>query len=141
MATEAQTAKDVVRRYSEDGYNDANPAVIEETVADDVVVHGLPGVDGPVRGRDAYLEWAGDLLKAFPDMHGEIEALIAEENMAAVHWTMSGTQDGEFGDLPATGETFSMRALALFQFEDGKIAEKWYVADETSMLEQLGHMD
>ncbi|NEU58774.1 ester cyclase [Halorussus sp. MSC15.2] len=141
MATEVQSVKDVVRRYTEDGYNDANPAIIEETVAEDVVVHGLPGADGPVRGVDAYLEWAGELLKAIPDAHAEIEALLAEENMAAVHWTMSGTQEGELGDLPPTGEPFSMRALALFRFEDGQIAEKWYVADEVSMLEQLGLTD
>lgn len=94
-----------------------------------------------MRGVGAYLEWAGDLLKAIPDAHAEIEALLADENMAAVHWTMNGTQEGELGDLPPTGETFSMRALALFRLDDGQIAEKWFVADEVSMLEQLGHMD
>lgn len=130
--------KGVVRRYTDEGYNEANPAVIEETVTEDVVVHGLHGVDGAVRGRDAYLEWAGDLLKAIPDAHVDIEALIAEENLAAVHWTMSGTQRGELGDLPATGEDFRIRALAFFRLEDGKIAEKWYNADETGMMEQLG---
>lgn len=141
MATTDQTAKEVVRRYTEEGYNKGNPAVIEETVADDVVVHGLPGVDGAVRGRDEYLEWAGDLLKAIPDAHAEIEALIAEENLAAVHWTMSGTQEGELGDLPATGKELSIRALAFFRFENGKIAEKWYNADEASMMQQLGLAD
>ena len=141
MATTEQTAKDVVRQYTEEGYNEGNPAVIEETVADDVVVHGLHGVDGAVRGRDAYLEWAGDLLAAIPDAHAEIESLIAEENTAAVHWTISGTQEGELGDLPPTGEEFSMRALAFFRIEDGKIAEKWYTADEVDMMEQLGLMD
>jgi steroid delta-isomerase-like uncharacterized protein len=140
MAT-AQTAKDVVRRYTEEGYNKGDPEAIEETVADDVVVHGLHGVDGPVRGVDDYLEWAGDLIKAVPDAHAEIEALIAEENTAAVHWTISGTQEGELGDLPATGEEFSMRALAFFRIEDGKIAEKWYNPDEATMMEQLGVTD
>jgi hypothetical protein len=66
MATTDQTPKAVVRRYTEEGYNEGNPAVIEETMADDVVVHGLPGVDGPDRGIDAYLEWAGDLMEAIP---------------------------------------------------------------------------
>lgn len=141
MAIEARTAKEVVRRYTEEGYNEANPAVIEETVTEDVVVHGLHGVDGPVRGRDAYLDWAGDLIEAIPDAHVEIEALLAEDDIAAVHWTISGTQRGELGDLPATGEEVSMRALAVFRLGDGKITEKWYVADETSMLEQLGLMD
>ena len=118
-----------------------NPAVIEETMTDDVVVHGLLGVDGALWGIEAYLKWAGDLLRAVLDAHAEIEALLAEENMAAVHWTISGTQEGELGDFPATGEPFSVRALALFRLEDGQIAEKWYVADELDMMEQIGLMD
>lgn len=73
MATTDQTAKLVVRRYTEAGYNEGNPAVIEETVSDDVVVHGLPGVDGAVRGKDAYLKWAGNLLKAIPDAHARLK--------------------------------------------------------------------
>lgn len=141
MATADQTAKAVVRRYTEEGYNEGNPAAIKETVADDVVVHGLHGVDGPVSGIDAYLEWTDDLLKAVPDANVETEALIAEENTAAVHWTISGTQEGELGDLPATGEEFSMRALAFFRIEDGEITEKWYNPDETSMMQQLGLTD
>lgn len=141
MTATDQTPKAVIRRYTEEGYDEGNPAVIEETMADDVVVHGLHGVDGPVRGIDAYLEWAGDLLEAIPDASVETEALIAEGDVAAVHWTLSGTQEGELGDLPATGESFSMRALALFRFEDGKIAEKWYNPDEASMMRQLGLTD
>ncbi|APW98922.1 ester cyclase [Halobiforma lacisalsi AJ5] len=141
MATEPQTAKAVVRRYTEEGYNEENPAVIEETVADDVVVHGLHGVDGSLHGSDAYLEWAGDLFRAMPDAEVETEALIAEGDMAAVHWTISGTQEGQLGELPATGESFTMRALAFFRIEDGEIVEKWYNPDELSMLEQLGLAD
>lgn len=141
MATAEPSAKEVVRRYTEEGYNEGNPAVIEETLADDVVVYGLPGVDGPVRGIDAYLEWVGDLLKAIPDAHVDIESLIAEGDTAAVHWIIGGTQKGELGDIPATGEQFNVRALAFFRLEDGEIAEKWYTADEVAMLEQLGVMD
>lgn len=141
MATADQTPKAVVRRYTEEGYNEGNPAVLEETMTDDVVVHGLHGVDGPLRGLDAYLEWAGELLEAIPDAHADIEALIAEDNLAAVHWTMRGTPENELGDIPATGEEFSMRSLAFFRFEDGKIAEKWYNPDETSMRQQLGMTD
>lgn len=138
MTTAEPTAKEVVRRYTEEGYNEANPAVIEETVTDDVVVHGLHGTDGPVRGVEAYLDWAGDLLEAIPDAHAEIESLVAEGDTAAVHWTMQGTLKGELGDLPATGEEFSMRALAFVRLEDGRIAEKWYNADELGMMEQAG---
>lgn len=54
---------------------------------------------------------------------------------------MRGTQKGELGELPPTGKEFSMRALTFFRFEDGKIAEKWFNADETGMVQQLGLAD
>lgn len=141
MATIEETAKDVVRRYTEDGYNAADPEVIQETVADDVVVTGLPGTDGPVRGIEEYLKWASESLEAFPDFHGEIEELIAEGNTVAVAWTLSATQEGAFGDIPATGESYSVDAQAIIHVEDGQIAEKRFVMDEAGMLEQLGVMD
>jgi len=135
------TPKAVIRRYTDAGYNENNPAVIEETVTDDVVVHGLPGIEDTVRGVDAYLDWAGDVIRAIPDADVEIESLLSEDDMVAVHWTMSGTMEDDLGDIPATGETFDVRALAIFRIEDGQIAEKWYNVDEVGMMEQLGLRD
>lgn len=141
MATTEETAKDVVRRYTEEGYNSADAEVIQDTVADDVVVTGLPGTDGPIEGIEAYLNWASEMLETFPDFHGEIEDLIAEGDTVAVAWTLSATQEGAFGDIPATGESFSVDAQATMHIEDGQIAEKRFVMDELKMLEQLGVMD
>lgn len=141
MATTEETAKDVIRRYTEDGYNSADAEVLQETVADDVVVTGLPGTDGPVEGIEAYLDWASEMLETFPDFHGEVEELIAEGDTVAVAWTISATQEGAFGDIPATGESFSVDAQATIDIEDGQIAQKRFVIDELGMLEQLGVME
>ncbi|WP_327051985.1 ester cyclase [Halomicrococcus gelatinilyticus] len=93
----------VVRRYTDAGYNENNPAIIEETVADDVVVHGLHGVDAPVRGVAAYVDRAGDLLKAIPDAHAEIESLLSEDDTVAVHRTKGGTMEGDRRDVRRPG--------------------------------------
>ena len=44
--SESTTERDhetVVRRYVEEGYNEKDPAVLRETMTEDVVVHGLFG--------------------------------------------------------------------------------------------------
>jgi steroid delta-isomerase-like uncharacterized protein len=141
MATTDETTKDLVRRYTEQGYNRANTDVIRETVADDVVATGLPQTDGPVQGIDEYLGWASMTFETFPDLHIELDELVAEGNTAAVGWTIGATQEGPLGDIPATGESFSIDAQAIFRIEDGQIVEKRFVMDELGMLEQLGVME
>lgn len=141
MATVEETAKEIVQRYTDEGYNQANPEVIADCVAEDVIMHGLHGVEGPLQGREAYLEWGAELLKAVPDAHVETDDLIVDGNKVAALWTISGTQEGELAGIPATGKSFEMEALSLFRIEDGVIAEKWYRPDELGMLQQLGVMD
>lgn len=141
MATTGEPTKDTVRQYTEEGYNEADTDVIRETVADDVVVTGLPQTDGPVEGIDEYLGWASTMFETFPDVHIEMEELVAEGSTAAVGWKISATQEGPLGDIPATGESYSVDAQAIMQIEDGQIVEKRFVMDELGMLEQLGVME
>lgn len=138
MATVEKSVKEIVHRYTDEGYNDANTDAIADCVAEDVIVHGLPGVDGSLQGRDAYLEWAEEGMKGVPDLHLETEDLLAEENKAAVRWTVTGTQEGTVGELPATGESFEYEAFAIVRIEDDVIVEKWYRPDELGMMQQLG---
>lgn len=141
MATTEETGKNVTRRYIKDGYNSADPEVIQETVADDVVVTGLPETDEPVEGIEAYLNWAAEMLETFPDIHFEIKELVAEGDTVAAGLRASATQEGTFGDIPATGESFSVNAQAIIHIDDGQIAEKQFIMDELGMLEQLGVME
>ena len=44
---------------------------------------------------------------AFPDYHEEVHELIAESDRVVLHLTISGTQQGQWGPLPATGKRAS----------------------------------
>jgi len=128
----------VVRRYVEEGYNEKDPAVLQETMTEDVVVHGLVGRDGPVEGLDAYTEYAGELMGAFPDVHGEIHEVVTSGDRVTARWTLAGTHEGPMFGIEPTGESIEVDGMALFRMEDGKIAEKRYRQDDLGMLEQLG---
>lgn len=127
----------IVQRYVE-GYNQKDIDVLDETVTDDIVVHGLIGADGPVRGIDAYKEWAGQMLNGLPDAKIEIQDTFTVDDRVAARWTVRGTHDGDLFGIPPTGEATEVTGLALFRIEDGKIAEKWYQQDDLRLLQQIG---
>jgi steroid delta-isomerase-like uncharacterized protein len=128
----------VVRRYVEEGYNEKDPAVLRETMTEDVVAYGLVGRDGPVEGLDAYTEYAAELMGAFPDVTGEVHETIASGDRVTARWTIAGTHEGPLFGVEPTGESIEVEGIALFRMDDGKIAEKRYRQDDLGMLEQLG---
>lgn len=136
-ATADQTHKEAVRAFI-DAYNAHDLDEIGETISENFVAHGLPGIDGDVRGRDAYLDWVRATFEAFPDKRTEIEDLLAEGDMVAARWRSKATHRGPFGDVPATGRKWDAEALALVRIEDEKLAEMWFQPDQLGMLQQLG---
>jgi predicted ester cyclase len=82
---------------------------------------------------------------AFPDLHYTVEALLAEDDQVAGHFTLSGTQHGPlrlwaWPMLPVTGKHFTVKQMHLFRLRDGMFVEHWAVRDDLGMLEQLGHV-
>ena len=51
---------------------------------------------------------------------------------------MTGTNLGDFPDLPATGRTISIRGVSLTQLEEGRIATQRDYYDGYVLLTQLG---
>lgn len=140
MATAERTSKATIDRYFE-GYNESDPDRIAAVLAEDMTAHGLPGVDGPVGGREAYLGWAAGIAEVFPDLQLTVEDEVIQGDKVAVRMTVSGTQEGEFEGLPPTGTHVEVPAFKLFHLEDDRIAEFWYLGDGLGMLEQLGALD
>lgn len=138
MATAEQTPKEIVQRWINDGYNAGDLDVLRESVTEDVVFHGQPGVEGALEGREEYLDWAGGIAKALPDQKIEIHEMVSEGDRVAARVTLTATHEGPLGDIPPTGESFEVDALALIHTEDGQIAEKWFRLDELGMMRQLG---
>lgn len=132
--------KQVIERYLE-GFNEQDLDALSETVAEDVVVHGLVGVDGDVNGIEEYAEWGMEMNTGIPDGHIELEDFFVAGDKVAARWTLSGTHANELFGLPATDQSFEIAGLAIFRMEDGQIAEKWYQQDDLGMLQQTGIVD
>ncbi|MEV0385851.1 ester cyclase [Nonomuraea sp. NPDC050643] len=90
-----------------------------------------PG-QGP--GPEGYKALFAEMRTAFPDLHVEIEHLIATED----EHTISGTHLGDLMGHPATGKKVGFRGMQISRFADGKPVERWGSSDQLGMLGRLG---
>lgn len=132
------TTKEAVDRYVE-ALNSHDPEALGESVTADMVSHGVFGVDGPIHGRDNYVEAISGFFEALPDLTFDVSTVIAEGDVAAAQWSVTGTQEGSLGEeIPPTGNEVRVDANAIFRVGDGKVAEKWYRMDDLGFLQQIG---
>ena len=92
-------------------------------------------------GGSGYLSVVEFMRKSFSDIHWEIVDMAAEEDKVAVSWTCSGTHDGDFLGLPATGKKFEFSCMNFYYFNDeGKIINDVAAKGLIGLLEALGMM-
>ena len=53
-------------------------------------------------------------------------------------YTVSGTHQGEFFGVGATGERITMSGIMIDRLEDGKMVEEWPEYDLLGVMRQLG---
>ena len=90
-----------------------------------------PGLQGV---KDSFNEFR----RSFSDSRMEIEELIAEGDRVVSRATMYGRHTGDFNGLPPTGKEVSLPLIDIFGFSGGKITEHWGLADNDTLLGQLG---
>ena len=92
-------------------------------------------------GGSGYLSVVEFMRKSFSDIHWEIVDMTAEDNKVAVSWICSGTHDGDFIGLPATGKKFEFSCMNFYYFNDeGKIINDVAAKGLIGLLEALGMM-
>ncbi len=117
-------------------FNDGAIADMDRLFTIDVVDHApWPGQTADVAGFKAGL---AEMRASFPDFHMSVERTVIQGDLVAVHFTISGTQLGEFMGTPASSKTFEIEAMDILRMTDGRIAEHWGVIDEAGMAAQLG---
>jgi steroid delta-isomerase-like uncharacterized protein len=129
--------KELLRKAVEEVWNKGNFDNMKEMVSDDFVIHfSRPGEE--LRGPENVKQFYSSLREAFPDLHFEILNQVAEEDKVVTHWTASGTHQGEFKGIPATGNKVTFTAMDIDRIVDGKAVECWSNVDELSLMQQLG---
>ena len=127
--------KEIVRQvYGAVGRGDFD--ALADLIADDVVEHEeFPGLEP---NKEGVLQFFRYLRSAFPDLIMTAHDMAAEGDKVFVRGPMAGTHQGEFMEIPATGNRIEVPMADFLRIEDGKVAEHWGVTDVASMMEQLG---
>jgi predicted ester cyclase len=118
------------RRAIDEGWNNGNLAAIDELFAPDFVEHqagiapGRQGVKGSIQA----------LRTAFPDLRLEVEE--GDTVWFRIHAT--GTHDGQFMGMPATGRRIDITVIDIARVVDGRLVEHWGVADRFTVAQQIG---
>jgi len=128
-ATTTRTIYDQINSGDIDGFG--------EHLADDVVEHEeLPGLEPTKAG---VLDFFRGLRAAFPDLHMEVQDLIADDGKVVARVVVTGTQEGEFFGVPASGRHVEVDLIDIMRFDaSGHVCEHWGVTDTLSLMQQIG---
>ena len=112
-----------------------DPSMADEIVAADYYNHDAPDPSASIEGVKA----TATLMKnALPDAQANIEFQVAEGDKVVNHYKWTGTHQGEFLGVPATGKQVSWTITTTFRIADGKIHEAWANWDQWGLMQQFG---
>ena len=64
--------------------------------------------------------------------------MLARANRVTVQWTFSGTHQGEFMGVAATGKKVTNSGISILTFAKGKIVDTYAMWDPLNLWSQLG---
>lgn len=88
-------------------------------------------------GPQAFLDFYSGVRSAFPDTRYEVDDLIAADDRVVVRWRLLGTHEGNFGNIPPTGRSITLKGIAIYRVMAGKLMERWVVYDLQGLIAQI----
>lgn len=111
-------AREFVRNHFEEFVNKKNVQIGNVNLAANFVDHGADVPPGMLPGPAGAMQYVSGALKKFPDLHVQIEDMIAEDDKVVVrnHWTAT---DGQ------SGKKVEFRGIVIWRIAKRKIVERW----------------
>ena len=119
-----------------EAFNAGDTERLLAVVAPDIVMH-YAEMPEPLAGRETWQQGYELMKRAFPDLEIRVDDLVAAGDKIAVRLTLSGTHQGEFQGIPATGRTINYVSHEFYRLESGLFAEEWICSDLASLFRQL----
>jgi len=132
-----QDLRALLQRFIDDVINaqDLDGALVEIVAENFVELNPLPG-QGP--GRAGLADVLAMMFAGFPDLRWTLHDTLVEGDRVMGFSTWTGTHEGEFMGIPATGRTATIEAWTIDRFRDGIFVESRIIMDVAGLLGQLG---
>jgi steroid delta-isomerase-like uncharacterized protein len=80
------------------------------------------------------------LFTGFPDVVYRLDRMLTQDDSVVLECTISGTQQGEFMGIPASGKTINLTAAFCVDMAGGKVKDWRSYFDSTTIMRQLGQL-
>jgi len=132
MTTKSQIVAEFIGKVLSGGEIDATGDYFWEDV---VELEPFPGQGPGVEGLKGVLRM---LRAAFPDMHWSIEEQIEADEKVLTRFIWTGTHEGAFMGVPASGNKVSVWGMVIDRFDGEKIRETRIIMDTLGLMMQIG---
>jgi steroid delta-isomerase-like uncharacterized protein len=133
----AEENKALARAFFEEIWNQGDESAIDRYIPENAKGNDPDFGAGREGFRKQWRQWR----QAFPDLHFEIVDLVAEGDKVLTRWVLTGTQEGEFLSIPATGKLIRVEGMSLDRIEDGMVVEGFDGWDNYGLRKQLGAVE
>jgi steroid delta-isomerase-like uncharacterized protein len=137
LAAMSEAIKNVARQWYGQVWNQRNEAAIDRLFHAQGKCYGFPGPTDVLIGPEAFKQIHRRFVGAFPDVHMEVEEILAEGDKLAIRWNAKMTHRGDHLGFPATGKPVELGGSSFMIVRDGQIVEGWNYMDLTAMFQQL----
>ena len=127
----------LVDRFFDEILNGKNPNGITTLVTPEFVTHhpALPGGKG---GASDVVALMAAFRVGFPDLSYAIDDRVTNGDKATARWLATGTHNGTFMGIAATGKQVVVAGTDLFRIRKDRLAETWVCSDLFGLFRQLG---
>lgn len=132
----AQTANTETVKLFYQAFSQNQPDLLDGVLAENG--EDIPPNDGQEIGRDAFKPYVTGFHQIFSDLTIVNDAIIDAGDTVVVRSTISGTQAAPFAGFDSKGQPFSVMAIDIHQFQDGKVIKTWHVENWLGGLFQMG---
>lgn len=128
--------KEIVRKFYDAIWNNADKTVIPELLTEDFTMRGSLGI-AQQGGHHGFVTYMDFVRRALGNYRCEIIEMVEEDNRLYARMLYSGVHQGElFGYAPTHGK-IKWDGVAVFTFAEGRIADLWVLGDVHSVIKQI----
>jgi steroid delta-isomerase-like uncharacterized protein len=126
---------EIIARF-EYAFRAGDQATIDELGAPGLVDHNpAPGHEPTLAG---FKQKTAYFCSVFPDLEEDLQDIIASGDTVATRWVLTGSQQGEFMGIPASGQRIRVEGMNFYCLKDGRVTDIWAQFDGVAMMQQLG---
>jgi predicted ester cyclase len=132
MSTEQN--KKIIHRLFNEVINERKFQVVDSIIAEKFINHGIPN---STPGPKGFLNAVQQFIDAFPDMKIVTEEIVGDGETVATRGYMTGTHNGLFLGVAATGKKIRMDYIDFWKLSNGKCIENWVHMDVAGVFKQI----